>query len=162
VWLNSYPRHCSVAFAFSIIPSPQIHQRPLRLAFPCGRPMGLPRSAQVTIMSDLGPTYTPEVQRSRQGNRYTLVLTLSCPGTYHFGPGVSHDLAVSSILRLFYVTTLAVVHICWPYHPTLAPSPPDTGSWHFHSRFCAHPYGCRVHCSRGFAPHWHSAEWFSQ
>ena len=39
-------------------------------------------------MSDLGPTYTPEVQRSRQGNRYTLILT-----SYHFGPGVSHDLA---------------------------------------------------------------------
>jgi len=123
VWLNSYPHHYSVAFAFSIIPCPQAYQRPLRLAFPCGRPTGLPRSAQVTIVSDLGPTCTPEVQRSRQGNRYALVLT-----SYHFGPGVSHDLAVSSILRLFYVTTLAVVHICWPYHPTLAPSPPDTGS----------------------------------
>ena len=35
-------------------------------------------------MSDLGPTCTPEVQRARQGNRYTLVLT-----SYHFGPGVS-------------------------------------------------------------------------
>ena len=96
-----------MAFAFSIIPSPQAHQRPLRLAFPYGRPTGLPRSAQVTIVSDLGSTYTPEVQRSRQGNRYVLVLT-----SYPFGPGVSHDLAVSSILRLFYVTTLAVVHMC--------------------------------------------------
>ena len=96
-----------MAFAFSIFPSPQAHQRPLRLAFPVGRPTGLPRSAPVIIVSDLGPTYTPEVRRSRPGNRYALVLT-----SYHFGPGVSHGLAVSSILRLFYVTTLAVVHIC--------------------------------------------------
>ncbi len=73
-----------MAFAFSIFPSPQIQQRPLRLAFPDGRPTGLPRSTQVTILGDLGPTYTPEVQRSRQGNRYALVLT-----SYHFGPGVS-------------------------------------------------------------------------
>jgi len=90
VWLNSYPPRYRVAFAFSIFPCPQAHQRPLRLAFPCGRPTGLPspvkrgipRSAQVTIMSDLGPTYTPEVQRSRQSNRYALVLTLSCPSGY--------------------------------------------------------------------------------
>ncbi len=44
-------------------------------------------------MGDLGSTYTPEVQRSRQGNRYALVLT-----SYHFGPGVSHDLAVGQYL----------------------------------------------------------------
>jgi hypothetical protein len=96
-----------MAFTFSIIPCPQIYQRPLRLAFPCGRPTGLPRSTQVIILSDLGPTCTPEVQRSRQGKRYTLVLT-----SYHFGPGVSHHLSESSTLRLFYVTTLAVVHMC--------------------------------------------------
>ena len=107
MWLNSYPHHYRVAFAFSIIPCPQAHPRPLRLAFPCGRPTGLPRSAQVTILSDLGSTCTPEVQRARQGNRYTLVLT-----SYHFGPGVSHHFAESSTLRLFYVTTLAVVHMC--------------------------------------------------
>ena len=35
-------------------------------------------------MGDLGSACTPEVQRSRQGNRYALVLT-----SYHFGPGVS-------------------------------------------------------------------------
>jgi hypothetical protein len=58
-------------------------------------------------MSDLGSTNTPEVHRSRQGTRYTLVLT-----SYHFGPGVSHNLSESSTLRLFYVTTLAVVHMC--------------------------------------------------
>ena len=33
-------------------------------------------------MGDLGPTYTPEVQRSRQGNRYALILTLSYPSGY--------------------------------------------------------------------------------
>jgi len=94
-----------VAFAFSIIPCPQAHQRPLRLTFPCGRPTGLPRSTQVTIVSDLGPTNTPEVQRSRQGNRYTLVLT-SYLLVQAFPP------FEGSTLRLFYVTTLAVVHIC--------------------------------------------------
>jgi len=82
-WLNSYPRDYRAAFAFSIIPSPQTHQRPLRLAFPFGRSTGLPRSAYVIIVSDLGSTYTPAVRRSRQGNRYALVLT-----PYHFGPGV--------------------------------------------------------------------------
>ena len=81
---NSYPHRYGMAFAFSIIPCPQIHPRPLRLAFPDGRPTGLPRSTPVTIMSDLGPTCTPEVPRSRQGNRYALILT-----SYHFGPGVS-------------------------------------------------------------------------
>ena len=96
-----------MAIAFSIFPCPQIHQRPLRLAFPYGRPTGLPRSAQVTMLGDLGSTYTPEVQRSRQGTCYTLVLT-----SHHFGPGVSHHLSESSTLRLFYVTTLVVVHMC--------------------------------------------------
>ena len=42
--LNSYPHDYHAAFAFSIFPYPQIHLRPLRLAFPCGRPTGLPRS----------------------------------------------------------------------------------------------------------------------
>jgi len=58
---------------------PQVHQRRLRLAFPVGRPTGLPRSAPVTILSDLGSTNTPEVLRSRRGNRYAPVLTLSYP-----------------------------------------------------------------------------------
>jgi len=75
VWLNSYPHRYNVAFACSIFPCPQAYQRPLQLAFPVGRPTGLPRSAPVTILSDLGPTDTPEVPRSRQGNRYALVLT---------------------------------------------------------------------------------------
>jgi hypothetical protein len=42
---NSYPPHYKVAFAFSIIPYPPIHRLSLRLAFPCGRMMGLPRFA---------------------------------------------------------------------------------------------------------------------
>ena len=57
-------------------------------------------------VGDLGSTCTPEVQRARQGTRYALVLT-----SYHFGPGASH-FSVGSTLRLFYVTTLAVVHMC--------------------------------------------------
>jgi hypothetical protein len=104
-------------------PLPADPSASLAARFPMRETYGLTTFHISNPVSDLGPTCTPEVQRSRQSNRYALVLT-----SYHFGPGVSHDLAVSSILRLFHVTTLAVVHMCWPYHPTLAPSPPDTGS----------------------------------
>ena len=55
------------------------------------------------------------------------VLTILVQAFPHIMP-LGYDLAVGSTLRLFYVTTLTVVHICWPYHPTLAPSPPGTGS----------------------------------
>ncbi len=42
---NPYPPHYRTAFASSDIPSPHLHRLALRLAFPCGRDTGFPRSA---------------------------------------------------------------------------------------------------------------------
>src|SRR5262249_28748008 len=42
-----YPFHYRAAFAFSIVPYPHAYQLPLRVAFPCGRRVGLPRSVSV-------------------------------------------------------------------------------------------------------------------
>ena len=146
-----------MAFACSIIPCPQIHQRPLRLAFPCGRPTGLPRSTQVTIMSDLGPTYTPEVQRSRQGNRYALVLP-----SYHFGPGVSSRSFCGQYLApVLRDDTYGGSHML---AISLDPSPFTAWYWQLTPvlTFRCPPGWVWVHCSRGFAPHWHFEKWFSQ
>ena len=42
--LNPYPSDYRTAFASSAIPYPSPHRLALRLAFPCGRTTGLPRS----------------------------------------------------------------------------------------------------------------------
>ena len=44
---HPYPPYYRVAFASSVIPYPLPHRLALRLAFPCGRATGLPRSADV-------------------------------------------------------------------------------------------------------------------
>ena len=144
-----------MAFAFSIFPCPQAHPRPLRLAFPYGRPTGLPRSAQVTILGDLGSTCTPEVQRSRPGTRYTLVLT-----SYHFGPGVSST-EKQYLAPVLHDDAYGGTHVL-----AISPAPGPFTAWYwqltFPLTFRCPPAWVWVHCSRGFAPHWHSAEWFSQ
>ena len=88
-------------------------------------------------MSDLGPTYTPEVQRSRQGNRYALVLT-----SYHFGPGVSS--------RSFCGQYLAPVlrdDACGGSHVlAVSPDPSPFTAWYWQLALPltlgAHPDGC--------------------
>ena len=109
--LLSAPLLCG--FRFLHLPIPAGPSASLAARFPIRETYGFTTFHTSNHVGDLGSTYTPEVQRSRQGNRYALVLT-----SYHFGPGVSSYYApwvrssVGSTLRLFYVTTLAVVHIC--------------------------------------------------
>ena len=146
-----------MAFAFSIIPSPQALQRPLRLAFPFGRPTGLPRSTQVTLVGDLGPTYAPEVQRSRQGTRYALGLT-----SYHFGSGVSSRSCCGQ-----YLAPVLRDDACGGSHLlAVSPDPSPFTAWYWQLAlpltFRCPPGWVWVHCSKGFAPHWHFEKWFSQ
>ena len=74
-------------------PLPADPSASLAARFPMRETYGLTTFHISNPVGDLGSTYTPEVPRARQGNRYALVLT-----SYHFGPGVSHDLAVGQYL----------------------------------------------------------------
>ena len=62
--LNPYPSHYKTAFAFSIILCPPPHRLPLRVAFPCGRSTGLPRST-LKPSNGLGSAYSPVVHHLR-------------------------------------------------------------------------------------------------
>src|SRR5262245_23310060 len=46
-----------------------------------------------------------------------------------------------STFGLFLVTTLAALHLGWPYHALLVPDRPDAGSRDFGSRLRRHPLG---------------------
>ncbi len=59
-----YPFHYRAAFAFSILPYPHADQLSLRLAFPCGRRVGLPRSVSVSS-NGVGPACSPVAFRLR-------------------------------------------------------------------------------------------------
>ena len=74
-------------------PLPADPSASLAARFPMRETYGLTTFHISNPVGDLGSTYTPEVPRARQGNRYALVLT-----SYHFGPGVSRDLAVGQYL----------------------------------------------------------------
>jgi len=86
-------------------------------------------------MGDLGPTCTPEVQHSRQGNRYALVLT-----SHHFGPGVSSS-------EEQYLAPVLRDDACGGSHLlALSPDPSPFTAWYWQLTlpfaFRAHPYGC--------------------
>ena len=49
-------------------------------------------------------------------------------------------------------TTLAAVHLGWPYHALLVPNRLGAGSRSLGSRLRCHPFGVRVRCPEGSAP----------
>ena len=63
--LNPYPPHYRMAFASSGVPYPHPYRPPLRLAFPCGRDTGLPRSARVPL-DELGSACPPVTRHLRE------------------------------------------------------------------------------------------------
>ena len=62
-----YPSHYETAFACSIAPYPHACRLPLRVAFPPGRRVGLPRSVSIPLKG-LGPACSPVVVLSRVRN----------------------------------------------------------------------------------------------
>jgi hypothetical protein len=68
-----YPFDYCTAFASSIVLYPHAYQLPLRVAFPPGRRVGLPRSVSVPL-NGLGPACSPMVVLStvrNEGLAYT-------------------------------------------------------------------------------------------
>jgi len=93
-----------------VILYPQSHGLILRLAFLRRRTTGLPVSV-LKIKSGLGATYTPTAFRLRDPIRKGVHLA-----TYLLVQ------ALASVFGLFWITMLqTVVHICSPYHSSLAP-----------------------------------------
>ena len=68
-----YPFDYETAFACSIFPYPHAYRLPLRVAFPHGRRVGLPRSVSVPL-NGLGPACSPVIVLStvrNEGLAYT-------------------------------------------------------------------------------------------
>ncbi len=153
--LLSAPLLCG--FRFLHLPIPAGPSASLAARFPVWETYGFTTFHISNQVDDLGSTYTPEVLRSRPGNRYALVLT-----SYHFGPGVSHGLAVGQ-----YLAPVLRDDACGGSHLlAVSPDPSPFTAWYWQLTlpltFPCPPIRVWVHCSRGFAPHWHSEEWFSQ
>lgn len=72
--LNPYPPHYRVAFACSRVPYPHLHRLALRLAFPCGKDTGLPRSTRIPV-DDLGSACPPVEHHLREVNKKPLHLS---------------------------------------------------------------------------------------
>ena len=78
----------------------------------------------------LGPTCSPVMSDvSERGNWIPLYPS----HTFWFKPVSTFGLAL--------LTTLLAVHLCWPYHPTLAPDRIGARSRSIPSRVCYHPEG---------------------
>src|SRR5215210_1575749 len=63
-----YPFDYETAFACSIVPYPHAYRLPLRVAFPHGRRVGLPRSESVPL-NGVGPACSPVVVLSTVRNK---------------------------------------------------------------------------------------------
>lgn len=72
---------------------------------------GLPRSTFLTIVGDLGPSYTPAALCPRRG--------------IHTSPDRLHTFwcKLNSLFSLFLFTARADIHLRWPYHPNPSPHP---------------------------------------
>ena len=134
-----YPLHYRAAFACSILPYPHASQLPLRFAFPCGRRVGLPRSARVPL-DEVGSACSPVARHLRETMRERLHLATSLLGQawqplWLVG---SHD-----VYRQF----TCVSHVIPPSLPTA----PGLAVVHVLSRV-AHHLSVRLHCPKSFIP----------
>ena len=122
----SVPLQDGVRFFPPLYPHrPELVLRPSYL--PCRRSdTGLPRSASVPL-DGLGTPCSPVDSSSAIGEGGT-------PLPHHFPCGSR----LSAPLPGWYSRRLLVVHICFPYHPTLAPDRLDAGSRNLSSRFGCH------------------------
>ena len=108
-------------------PIPALPSAPLTIRFPqVRRSAGLPRSASVPL-DGLGTTCSPVDSSSAIGER-------RAPIPHHLPFGSR----LSAPLPCWFSRRLSVVHICFPYHPTLAPDRLDAGSRNLSSRFGCH------------------------
>ena len=108
-------------------PIPALPSAPLTIRFPqVRRSAGLPRSASVPL-DGLGTPCSPVDSSSAIGEGGT-------PLPHHFPCGSR----LSAPLPGWYSRRLLVVHICFPYHPTLAPDRLDAGSRNLSSRCGCH------------------------
>jgi hypothetical protein len=128
--LSPYPHDYSTAFAFSEIPYPPVCRLPSRFGFR----LSTETDGLTTFrINTLQVTWAPFSDRQRNicvgGSRN--------PRTWL--PTFWSRLV--STFSLFYLTILAMVHICWPYHPTLAPDRIGARSRRLLSRFGDHPFG---------------------
>ena len=108
-------------------PIPALPSAPLTLRFPpLRRSTGLPRSAYVPL-DGLGTTCSPVGSSSAIGE-----------GGAPIPPHLPFGSRLSAPLPCWFSRRLLVVHICFPYHPTLAPDRLDAGSRNLSSRFGCH------------------------
>ena len=87
--IDPYPFHYRAAFASSLLPYPHANQLPLRVAFPYGRRVGLPRSMSVPS-NGLGPASSP-VALCLRAEKGELLPHATC----RFGSSLSAPLAGS-------------------------------------------------------------------
>ena len=79
------------------------------------------------MLGDLGSTYTPEVQRSRQGTCYTLVLT-----SYRFGPGVSQSFCEQYLAPVLAHDACGGSHVLATLSPWgVSPDPGPFTAWYW-------------------------------
>ena len=108
-------------------PIPALPSAPLTIRFPpLRRSTGLPRSAYVPL-DGLGTTCSPVGSSSAIGE-----------GGAPIPPHLPFGSRLSAPLPCWFSRRLLVVHICFPYHPTLAPDRLDAGSRNLSSRFGCH------------------------
>jgi hypothetical protein len=89
---NPYPAHYRSAFACSLVLYPQPHRLILRLAFPCGRAMGLPRCVAETLRG-VGRASTPVARHLRRvsSGHPDLATYLLVQAYQHLGPVLCDD-----------------------------------------------------------------------
>src|SRR4029434_7449925 len=108
-------------------PIPALPSAPLTIRFPpLRRSTGLPRSAYVPL-DGLGTTCSSVGSSSAIGE-----------GGAPIPPHLPFGSRLSAPLPCWFSRRLLVVHICFPYHPTLAPDRLDAGSRNLSSRFGCH------------------------